>query len=363
MPKRLIYDRWLFMTTALLVVGGLFMVGSASNYFAMEFGKNPSAFWWKHALHLLLGFGALVAALHFPYPRLADGRLMLLLLAGCVAGLTLVLAMPAAGGAQRWIPLGPLNLQPSEFAKLFVVLFMAFVLSRKEDKINDLWSVPLPCLMVVGTLAFLIVIEPDMGSAVMLVGVASLMIFVAGLRWSYALGFSALAAICLVVGIKIEPYRWERITAFVNPWADPHDTGFQLIQSLVAFGNGGLTGVGLGQGQQKAFFLPAAHTDFIFSIVGEELGLIGSMTLLLAFMTLFWRGIRASLRSPDRFGSYLALGLTSLLVLQGLINMCICVGLLPTKGLPLPFISYGGSSLLASMVAMGLLLNVSQHSN
>jgi cell division protein FtsW len=183
------------------------------------------------------------------------------------------------------------------------------------------------------------------------------------LRWTYSAAFSALAAICFVIGIKIEPYRWERIKAFFDPWADPHDAGFQLIQSLVAFGNGGLTGVGLGQGQQKAFFLPAAHTDFIFSIVGEELGLIGSMTLLIAFMTLFWRGIRASLRAPDRFTSYLALGLTSLLVLQGLINMLICVGLLPTKGLPLPFVSYGGSSLLASMVAMGLLLNVSQHSN
>jgi len=362
MPKRLIYDRWLFLTTALLVVGGLFMVGSASNYFAMEFAKSPSSFWFKHAVHLVLGFVALFAMLHIPYNRLADGRLIVGLLLACTIGLIVVRAMPAAGGAHRWIMFGPFRFQPSEFAKLVTVLFMAWVLARKEDKSDEPGAVSLPGLGVVALLAYLVVLE-DLGSAVVLVAAACAMIFVAGLSWKWLTVTAALGGASFAVAVFAESFRMQRITAFLDPWADPHVSGFQLIQSLIAFGNGGLTGMGLGQGQQKALFLPAAHTDFIFSIVGEELGLIGCSVLLLAFMLLFWRGMRAAVRAPDRFGSYLALGLTNLLVLQALINMCICVGLLPTTGLPLPFISYGGSSLLASMTAMGLLLNVSQHSN
>jgi len=362
MPRRMIYDRWIFLTTALLVVGGLFMIGSASNYFAMAYGQSPSALWWKHALHLVVGLVALIVMLKIPYAKLADGRLIGLLSVLCLGGLILVMAMPAILGSHRWIVLGPIKLQPSEFTKLFVVLFMAWVLSRKEERINDFWSVGLPTMIVVATLGFLVVIEPDLGSAVVLVAVAGVMIFAAGLSWRYVLGAAAVGAAAFVTGVLVEPYRMQRITGFIDPWADPRDTGFQLIQSLIAFGSGGLTGVGLGQGQQKALFLPAAHTDFIFSIVGEELGLIGSLSLLFAFLLLFWRGMRVALRSPDRFGFYLAFGLTNLLVIQALINMCICVGLLPTTGLPLPFISYGGSSLLSSMAAIGMLLNVSQHS-
>ncbi len=177
------------------------------------------------------------------------------------------------------------------------------------------------------------------------------------------LATAGIGALGFVAAVLAEPYRMGRIGAFLDPGSDALGANFQLNQSLIAVGSGGLTGVGLGQGQQKAYFLPAAHTDFIFSVVGEELGLIGTVGVLLAFLVVFWRGMRSALRAPDRFGFYLALGLTHLLVLQGLINMCVCLGLLPTKGLPLPFISYGGSSLLASMAAMGLLLNVSQHSN
>jgi cell division protein FtsW len=201
----------------------------------------------------------------------------------------------------------------------------------------------------------------NLGSAVVLVAVCGSMLFAAGLSRAALAGITTAGALAFAVAVWAKPYRWERITAFVDPWADPRESGFQLIQSLIAFGNGGLVGVGPGHGQQKALFLPAAHTDFIFSIVGEELGLVGGLALIGAFLLLFWRGMRTAVRVPDRFGSYLALGLTQLLVLQALINMSICVGLLPTTGLPLPFISYGGSSLLASMIAMGLLLSVSQH--
>jgi cell division protein FtsW len=357
------YDRWLFFTVGLLAVGGLLIVGSASNYVAMDYGKSPTAYYVKHLLHLALGFVALIAMLSVPYQRLAERRVMLGLLGGCLISLVVVLGMPAAGGAHRWIPVGPLQFQPSEFAKLLTVVFMAFVLSRKEPEVNNLWKVPLPCFMVVGTMAFLVVIEPDLGSAVILVATAVLMIFVAGLNWKRIAVVSGSGVAALVVSVLAKEYRLERIKAFLDPSVDSLGASFQLNQSLIAIGSGGLTGAGLGQGQQKAFFLPAVHTDFIFSVIGEELGLLGTLTLLVAFMLLFWRGMRAAVRAPDRFGFYLALGVTNLLVLQALVNMSVCLGLLPTKGLPLPFISYGGSSLVASMAATGLLLNVSQHSN
>jgi cell division protein FtsW len=357
------YDPWLFITAALLVLGGLFMVGSASSYIAMELGQNPSTYLWKHLLHLLLGVAALVAVLSFRYERLEDSRIIAILLAGCIASLILVLAMPEAHGARRWFPIGPLKLQPSEFAKLIAVLFTAYVLARKDKKVNEFWAVPAPCFGVVMALAILVLIEPDLGSAVMLVTVTCVMIFVAGLSWKYIVLASGVGTIGFIISIFAEPYRWTRIKSFMDPSLDVTGAGFQLNQSLIALGTGGLTGAGLGQSQQKAFYLPAAHTDFIFSVIGEELGLAGTCMLLIAFLLVFWRGMRAASRAPDRFGFYLALGITNLLVLQALINICVCIGLLPTKGLPLPFISYGGSSLLASMVAVGLLLNVSQHSN
>jgi len=224
-----------------------------------------------------------------------------------------------------------------------------------------------PCGVVVLTLAWLIYIEPDLGSSAMLVLVAGVMIFAAGLHWKYITigGVTALAA--LVIGVVATPYRWERVRAWLAIWSDPASealgANFQLDQSLLAIGSGGLTGAGLGQGYQKAFYVPASHTDFIFSVIGEELGLIGTSVLVVAFLLIFWRGMRAAVRAPDRFGYYLALGVTSLIVFQALTNMAVCLGLLPTKGLPLPLISYGGSSLLASMTALGLLFNVSQHSN
>lgn len=363
MARRVIFDPWLLLITAALVGGGWFMVGSASNYVALEFGKSPSAYGWRHLLHLLLGCGALLAMLSFPYQKLAQRWVVRTIVGLSMAALVFVLSMPEICDARRWIPLFVFNFQPSEFAKLAIVIYMAWVLSRNQEKVNDFWAVPLPCLLVVGTTALLVVVEPDLGSAVIPVVVASVMIFVAGLRWRYLMGLAGVGALAFTAAVVAEPYRMARVTNFIDPWADPIDKGYQLCQSLIAFGNGGLTGMGLGGGSQRALFLPAPHTDFIFSVVGEDFGLIGCSVVLVAFLLLFWRGLRAAMRAPDRFGFYLALGITSTLVLQGFINMGVCLGLLPTKGLPLPFISYGGSSLLVSMTAMGLLLNVSLHSN
>lgn len=363
MPKRLVHDHWLFFSATLLALAGLLMVGSASAHVAMDATQDPSAYLWRHLIHLILGFAGLIGAMSFDYRRLADGRLIVVLLAITVALLIFVLAMPASGGAHRWLHWGSFRFQPSEPAKLVAVLFMAYVLAKKEHEVNDPWAVTIPGAVVVGALAFLVVIEPDLGSAVMLVGVACVMVFAAGLSWRYVAvgGFAGLGALALAV--LVEPYRVKRMIGFLNPAADVQGTNFQLQQSLIAFGHGGLTGTGLGQGHQTWHYLPAAHTDFIFSVIGEEVGLIGTGLLLVAFLLIFWRGMRAAVRAPDRFGFYLALGITNLIVLQALVNMCVCLGLLPTKGLPLPFISYGGSSLVVSMVATGLLLNVSQHSN
>jgi len=356
-------DGWLFFTTGVLVLAGLVMVGSASYYVAMSQGLHPYHYLVRHIMHLAIGAGILAAMLHFPYRRLSERSLAVTLVCVALAALVVVLATPAAGGAHRWFRLGPLNLQPSEFAKLVSIVFMASLLSRREDEVNDLWAVPIPCLGAVGMLAFLIAIEPDLGSAVMLAGTAFVMLFVAGLRWRYVGALVGLGLLGVVVAVLAEPYRLARIRAFFEPAVDTQGAGFQLTQSLIALGSGGVTGVGFGQGLQKAYFLPAPHTDFIFSVIGEELGLLGTGVILAAFLLLFWRGIRTAAHAPDRFGFYLALGLTVLLVWQGLTHMGVCVGMMPTKGLPLPLISYGGSSLLATMAAMGLLLNVSQHSN
>jgi cell division protein FtsW len=363
MPRSLIYDRWLFITTGALVVGGLFMVGSASNFFAIDSGLDPSALWWKQSLHVLLGFGALIAGLSISYRTLGRRSVAGALVLASLALLVLALVMPEVAGTHRWIPLGPFKLQPSELAKLSIVVFVAYMLSRKEDRVNEIGAVLLPCGMIVGASAFLVVIEPDLGSSAVLVLVSGVMLFAAGLHWRHigALGLAGLVG--FVLSVLAKPYRLDRIRSFLNPAEEPLGSSFQLNQSLIAIGSGGLTGAGLGNSTQKAYYLPAAHTDFIFSVVGEELGLAGCGLLVLAFLIVYWRGMRTAVRAPDRFGFYLALGLTHLLVLQALINICVCLGLLPTKGMPLPFISYGGSSLLASMLAMGLLLNVSKYSN
>ena len=363
MPKPVVFDRWLFFTAAAVAVFGLFMVGSSSNFFAMSRLESASGLLIKQVVFLLVGFAGLFAALSFPYQRLANPVLVLGVLLGTLAALVLVLAMPTRGGAHRWFFAGPVQIQPSEIAKLTIVLFLAWMLSRKDERIGEFQAVALPSMLVVGVVCGLVVIEPDLGTAVIIGTTAFVMLFVAGLKWRWIFGAGGLGALGLLVAVVAEPYRLARVTAFLNPSTEALGSNFQLNQSLIAIGSGGLTGAGLGQGQQKAHYLYAAHTDFIYSMIGEELGLIGTAGLLLTFLVIFWRGTRAAWHAPDRFGFYLALGLTSVIVIQAFVNMGVCVGLLPTKGLPLPLVSYGGSSLVVSMTAIGVLLNISQHSN
>ena len=361
MPRRMAHDPWLFFTAAFLVLAGLFMVGSAAQYEAVRDSGGP-AHLMKQAVHIAVGGIAFLIGLFVPYTRWNQRWIALSAVGVSAVLLLVVLAMPPIAGVHRWIRVGPASFQVSELAKLSVVMFLAVVLSRRDHRLDEP-PVVVSCLSVIGALAFLIYIEPDLGSACVLALIAGLMLYAAGLNWKAVTGLVAAGAGAFALAVMISPYKLERIKTFLDPEADTQGSGFQLMQSLIAVGSGGLTGVGPGQGQQKAFFLPEAHTDFIFSVIGEELGLVGTGVLLGAFMLLYWRGLRTALRAPDRFGFYLAFGITHLLVIQALMNMGVCLGLLPTTGLPLPLISYGGSSALMSMAALGLLLNVSQYSN
>jgi cell division protein FtsW len=353
----------LFLTGLLLVLAGLLLAGSSTSYVALREWQEPSTLFLRRAIHTAIAIAAFGIALRIPYRRLADQKYVKAFFWICLGLLVFVFFMPAQNGAHRWIVLGPVRFQPSELTKLFAVLFVAFKLSRKRGSINDLHETVRPCVLVLGTLAVLVLVEPDLGSAAVLVGVPVAMIYAAGLHWKYLLRAGVLGIAGIAVALVVAPYRLARVRDFIE-WVfgispPPH----QLQQSLIAVGSGGLFGRGPGNSMQKAFFLPASHTDFIYSILGEELGIVGSVTLLAAFVLLFVRGARTARRTKETFGAFLALGLTCLIVGQGLLHMAVCLGLLPTTGLTLPLISYGGSSLVITMAALGLLINVSQYCN
>jgi cell division protein FtsW len=281
---------------------------------------------------------------------------------GLVAlGLVAVLFSPPVNNARRWFAVGGLGIQPSELAKLAAIIFIAALLERRMDRINEPGYSLIPIGLVVISLVGLILLEPDFGTSMSLVAIAAVMVFAAGLHYTYIVGavLCALPAIAfLVMGTS---YRRQRVLTFLDPWSDPLGAGFQVIQSLIAVGTGGMWGKGLMNGVQKLFFLPEPHTDFIYSVISEELGLVGATAVLLCFCVITWRGLRVSIRAPDRFGAFLALGLTTMVAMQAFVNISVVLGLMPTKGIPLPFVSAGGSSLLINLVGMGILLNVSQH--
>ena len=355
-------DKLLFPAAVCLLGLGLLMVYSASFPMAQRQWNDGYRFVTRQAMWAGLGLGLIGVGMSVDY---RDYRRPLVLggsLATVLGALVLVLALPG-NGMRRWIFVGPFSIQPSEAAKLVVVLFLASYLARKEDRINDLRHGLLPGFAVVGLITLLVAIEPDLGTAIVIVGIAGSMLWVAGL--SYKLVAQAASVMVILGAIEVfrHPYQLRRLMTWLNPFEDPTGAGFQTIQSLIAVGSGGVTGVGLASSSQKLFFLPYPYTDFIFAVIAEELGLIGAAIVVLAFLIIFWRGLRTAVRAPDRFGFYLALGLTSMLVLQALVNMSIVVNLLPTTGIPLPLISYGGSSLLVCCAAIGILLNVSQHSH
>jgi len=348
----------------LILVIGLVMIYSASAMIALQKTgtDNPYHFLSRQLAWAVVGGAVMFAIMHVDLDRLKTPAVIYSLLGGLIATLVLVLFQPAINGTHRWIVFSYFQLQPSEFAKPVVILFLAFFLSQKEEKIDDLTAVLLPVGAVSAIVVGLVLLQPDFGTAATILLVAAAMIFVAGVSWRRIIVFSlALIPAALALALSAE-YRRARLLSFLNPEADPLGSGFQAMQSLIAIGTGGMTGLGIGNGRQKLFFLPEPHTDFIFSIIGEELGFIGALALLLTFALLVWRGYRIARLSEDRFAFYTALGLTVLLAIQVLINVSVALCLLPTKGLPLPLVSYGGSSLITSMMIVGLLLNLSQES-
>jgi cell division protein FtsW len=336
------------------------MVYSASAVFAEDQTGDSLYFFKRQMLNVTVGLLLLLAVLRFGYQRLVRFGYPLLALSALLLVVVLVPGLGStAGGSSRWIRLGPLSFQPGELAKLAFIVYLACSLTRKKEKIQTFSAGFLPHLLISGLLILLLLGQPDFGTAATLTLILFFMLFVAGTRLSYILA-SALVALPMAYWlITGSPYRMRRMLAFLDPWSHRFDIGYQISESLMSFGSGGLTGVGLGEGKHKLFFLPAAHTDFVFSIVGEELGLLGAGLVLVLFGVVVWRGLRAALRAPDLFGTYLAFGLTTLIALQVLINVGVVTGLLPTKGLTLPLFSYGGSSMICMLVAAGLLLDIS----
>jgi cell division protein FtsW len=273
-----------------------------------------------------------------------------------------VLFGPRINGARRWFGVAGIGVQPSEFAKIVVIFFVAAILERRMDRIDDLRYSLVPVAIVLGGIVGLILLQPDLGTALSIIVIVAAMIFAAGINYRYIIGLLLVSLPAAYIVLMSADYRRRRMMVFLDPWQDPLGDGFQIIQSLIAIGTGGVWGKGLMNGVQKLFYLPEPHTDFIFSVIAEELGLLGATMVVICFCVVTWRGLRIALRAPDSFGAYLALGLTTMVAVQAFVNISVVLGLMPTKGIPLPFISNGGSSLLINLVGMGILLNVSQHS-
>ncbi|RKH73883.1 putative lipid II flippase FtsW [Corallococcus aberystwythensis] len=354
------FDPILLCAVLALVSLGLVMTYSASAVLAQD-KLGDSLYFLKRQLSAAgLGLVAMAVAMKLGWRKLARLAYPLLLVS---IVLLIAVAIPGigttAGGARRWIRLPGFSLQPAEVAKFAWLVYLAYSLAKKREKVATFSIGFLPHLALCGILVFLCMLQPDFGSSVLLVFMLFVLLFAAGTKLSYLVGSILLALPLAFVAIATSPYRMKRILAFLDPWAHRHDVGYQVAESLMSIGSGGITGLGLGDGRQKLFFLPEAHTDFIFSILGEELGLIGVGLLVVLYAIVLWRGIRAALAAGETFGTYLGLGISSIIAFQATVNMCVAMGLLPTKGLTLPFVSYGGTSLVVLMGSAGVLLSLS----
>jgi len=363
MARKLAFDKTLFGVGIGLTLFGLVMIYSASAVIALERFGNAHLFLVKQAVAALLGLGGMVVAMHVDYRKLLQRPVVYFGLLASTVLLIIALASDRTHQVHRWIVLGPAQIQPSEIGKLSLVLFLAYLMARREAQVNDLVGTIIPCAVVVGQLALLVYLQPDLGTAAIYILLAIVLLFLAGLRWKYLLVSGGACAVAIGLLILQAPYRVRRILSFMNPDDDPLGAGFQVRQSILAVASGGLHGQGVGESRQKLFFLPEPHTDFVFSVISEELGLIGACAVVAAFGVLFWRGVTAAAGAPDRGGYYLGMGITIWLVVQAMMNMAVTLGLMPTKGIPLPFLSYGGSSLVVSLCALGVLLHISQHSS
>ena len=343
---------------------GVVMIYNASAILAVKkYGQTPYHFLKIHLCHLLIALCLLFAAMRCSYSAWRKCSPVILILS---IFLLLLVFIPQVGikwgGARRWIKIVPfISFQPSELAKIAIIIFMAAFLAKKKGGLEDIKSVTSPLLFILGAFFILIVAQPDLGTGALIVMVGLTMLFVAGLSFRYLLTPIIIFLCCLGVLIWMTPYRLNRIISHFNPWEDPWGSGYQLIRSIIAIGSGGKTGIGIGNAVQNGIMIPEPFTDFIFAIIGKEVGLIGTGLVVCLFFLIGWRGLKIALNCKDRFGLYLATGITCLIVYQGFFNMGVVTGLLPTKGITLPFISYGGTSLVFNALGIGILLNVSQH--
>jgi cell division protein FtsW len=361
MARKLQSDKWLFLATLALICASVVMVYSASALVALERFQQPYLFVTRQMMWAAIGVAVLSIVMRIDYRTYRNEKLIWALLG--VVGLMLVAVLFARpiNGTQRWFGIGGFGIQPSELAKMAAILFTALMLERRRTRINELQYSLTPIALIVGGLVGLILMQPDFGTAVSLLVVVAVMVFAAGISYRYMFGAAMLALPALYVILMQADYRRRRLLTFMDPWADPLGDGFQIIQSLIAVGTGGVFGKGLMQGVQKLFYLPEPFTDFIFAVISEETGLLGATVVVLCFSVIAWRGLRTAMRAPDGFGAFLALGITMMVVLQAFFNISVVLGLMPTKGIPLPLVSNGGSSMLINLLAIGVLLNISQH--
>lgn len=360
MAKRVSVDRWLFTVTMLLVFLGLVMVFSASAVMARERFGSPYAFLSKQLIWAVAGLAAMVVTMRLDYRRYKHPALVFSLMGVTTLLLISVFFLDRSHNTHRWIHAGGFSFQPSELAKPVLILFLAYFLENRSKAMNDVRNTLLPAAAPVLVFLGLIVLQPDLGTAIACAGIAACIFYVAGMRMRY-FGYSFAASLVpLYFLIFHVSFRRDRILAFLNPYADRQKAGFHIIQSLIAVGTGGVTGMGLMEGKQKLFYLPEPHTDFIFAVTAEELGLVGALFVVTLFAIFLWRGMRASWRTEDTFGRYLAVGITCMVVLQAFINISVVLGMMPTKGIPLPLVSYGGSSLFVTLACVGVLLNITK---
>ncbi len=354
--------RLLLASTLSLTVIGLVMVLSASSVSAFARFGSSFIFFRRQIVYALVGAAALWVTSRMRHR--AWERLAAPLLAGTVVLLALVLhpsAGTVAGGSARWLMVGPVTVQPSELAKLVVIAFASALLARRWHELHDVGRLTMPLLPVVGLVCALIMLQPDLGTTVVLAGAVFALLFAAGARLRHLFLGAVGAATLGFALISVKEYQWNRLIAFLDPWADPQGAGYQIIQSTIALASGGPLGVGLGASRQKWLYVPNAHTDFIFSIIGEELGLVGNLAVLALFGMFVYAGIRIAMRTPDAFGRFMAAGITAWIGLQAVVNLGAVSGLLPITGVPLPFVSFGGSALVVSLAAVGILVSIGRH--
>lgn len=367
MARRLETDRWLFGVTLVLCLMGAVMIFSASAITAQQMYGHSYIFVARQAAWLVMGLLGMFALMKLDYHRLREPAVVYTVLCVVLVMLVGTFFLDKSHATHRWIKLGPLNLQPSEIAKLAIILYLAWFLDlrrRRETSLEfskqDFLQTILPAVAPIFVCVALIVAQPDLGTSVDVVLIMAAILFVAGLSWKWVAVGAAAGLPVLLLLIMNASYRQARLMAFLHPDSDPQGAGFQLLQSLIAVGSGGFTGVGLMESKQKLFYLPEAHTDFIFAVICEELGFLGATVVIGLFAMYAWRGLRAAFNAPDGFGRMVALGVTAMVLFQALINFAVVLGMMPTKGIPLPFVSYGGSSLLVMLLATGVLLNISQ---